>query len=553
MNKLYLISFFLFTGLTTRAQWKDNSAENNSISRSTTISEIEPIAVSDAAGGTIVVFMDLNDHSLHAQKITVDGTIAWGDSVSPVIISDAASATSHHTAIADGYGGVFISWSDHRNDLTFGDIYMQHINSDGVSLWTFNGINVSNSPAFDDYESFLTRDGKGGVIVGWNWDDYDNSIQVMAQRLDADGAIKWAQDGIYVTDAYGFRWASSIVSDGNFGAVILFTDTRNDPNGFDYYNYHQVNPTNLDVFAQKFDSSGNYVWGSDATPVCTAISNQTAAGANSTVTDANGALFIFNDARNDLPDAGGAPTNIDIYSQRFNNAGVRQWVANGLPVTLSPGNQSIKSTMADGLGGVVAAWEDENGKIYSQRMLVNGIASWTTNGVLISGAADYSYNPRLLRDTAKSTFMYLFEAQGAAKYLKAQKLSLAGALQFPASGAMVCNATDAYPSAPRPVRSDNGAIIVAWEDYRNTASAPDIYGSKLLEDGQLEATYISTTNGNWDYPGTWVGAIVPPADANVIIRNSVTITGNATCKSVKIERPSGQVTVKTGVKLTITN
>ena len=105
-------------------------------------------------------------------------------------------------------------------------------------------------------------------------------------------------------------------------------------------------------------------------------------------------------------------------------------------------------------------------------------------------------------------------------------------------------------------RSNAGLAIINWIDSRNAESANDIYAAKMSALGVLEGTaastsYITIANGNWNAPATWQGGVVPPVTADVIIRCNVTVTANASCKSLKVEKPSGSITVNTGVNLTV--
>ena len=105
-------------------------------------------------------------------------------------------------------------------------------------------------------------------------------------------------------------------------------------------------------------------------------------------------------------------------------------------------------------------------------------------------------------------------------------------------------------------RSNAGSAIINWIDSRNAESANDIYAAKISALGVLEGTaastsYITIANGNWNATATWQGGVVPPVTADVIIRCNVTVTANASCKSLKVEKPSGSIAVNTGVNLTV--
>ena len=62
--------------------------------------------------------------------------------------------------------------------------------------------------------------------------------------------------------------------------------------------------------------------------------------------------------------------------------------------------------------------------------------------------------------------------------------------------------------------------------------------------------YTTVANGNWNNPATWADGSIPPTSAHVIIRNTVTVTVNASCNSLKVE-PPGQVVVSRNVDLSI--
>ena len=82
----------------------------------------------------------------------------------------------------------------------------------------------------------------------------------------------------------------------------------------------------------------------------------------------------------------------------------------------------------------------------------------------------------------------------------------------------------------------------------------DISNSNFTITAGLNPTYITQANGNWNAAATWVGNVVPPITANCIVRHNVTVTADATCNSLKMEKyPTGLLTINTTRKLTVTN
>ncbi len=549
-----LMLLLLLPALPGFAQWNNSASANNPIV-TTVNTDNYPFTVPDGAGGVIVFFEKSDGIStdLYAQKINVDGTIAWGNTASPVLICNAIDYQIEIRAIPDGSGGSFLCWEDYRHDPDWGEIYVQHINSAGTSLWTTNGVRITSTPGRQEFLPFLCSDGAGGVIVAWGWDNLLDNLQVNAQRLDAAGSALWTANGVQVSPAPGFRVAQSIVPDGSNGAIISFTDTRNDPNGLSYTLVTTSDLVNTDVYAQKLSGSGVRLWGDNALPVCTAAGNQENFYLNAAVPDgAGGIVIVYDDGRNDVPDVNGNPTNLDIFAQRLNSSGVPQWAVNGVPFTTLANNQYFSALVADGANGFVACWNDESaGSVYSQRLNPSGTAMWTAGGVIVSPIAYPSYDPVLVAD-GSGNYVYCYTATNA-NTLEAQKLNSSGVLQWGNSGIVVCNANNALPIQQKMVLSDNGAVIVAWEDGRNASL--DIYGSKILTTGILAGvgSFITIAAGDWNNPAIWQGGIVPSASSQVTVRHAVTVTTNASCYSVLLEQPGGNLTVNAGVTLAVTH
>jgi len=62
--------------------------------------------------------------------------------------------------------------------------------------------------------------------------------------------------------------------------------------------------------------------------------------------------------------------------------------------------------------------------------------------------------------------------------------------------------------------------------------------------------YKTVADGNWNDPSIWVGNVVPPDGADVIITNNVTVNTNVTCNSLKVVYPAA-VTVLPGFNITV--
>lgn len=555
MTKKLLIFLLLISTLDGFSQWNNNTAVNNVVCNRIG-DEYDPEAISDGANGSIIFFNDYNqNNNFYAQKITGAGVVAWGTTATPVAICETTAEKYELEAIPDGNGGAFIVWSDYRHDLSKGEIYVQRINNAGVAQWGTNGTRITNSATQDDFTPVLCTDGAGGIIVAWYWDNGTSNIQSFAQRLNGMGDALWTANGKQVCTAPGFRGVNVLVPDASNGALIFFLDTRNDVIGLDYAALDNNDLTNGDIYGQRLNGNGDRLWTDNGIGVITANGNQMPSEASGGIRDgAGGAIIALDDERND----DGSFTNSDIFAQRINANGASLWALNGIPVSTAAGNQYLTDGVSDGAGGaVVSIVNQTEDKLYIQRIGAAGNALWTLNGILLTPETENAYDASITNDGSGNT-IFTYGSTTGGGIIKAQKLNAAGNLLWGANGAIVCNALSNSLQSTVIVPGNNGSAIISWTNYRNNiVSGNDIYASKILANGTLDGSstslYTTTANGNWNNAATWVNGQIPPAGAAVTIRHIVTGNVTTSCSSLKVEQPSGNLTVLTGITITITN
>jgi hypothetical protein len=129
-----------------------------------------------------------------------------------------------------------------------------------------------------------------------------------------------------------------------------------------------VNGTNgADVYAHRVNSAGTVQWAADGVAIATAANDQRHLRL---VPDGRGgALIAWHDFRSG---------NWDIYAQRVNGGGDREWVLtlDGLPISAAAGTQGNPELISDGSGGAIIAWRDNrsgtNTDIYAQAVSADG-------------------------------------------------------------------------------------------------------------------------------------------------------------------------------------
>ncbi len=187
--------------------------------------------------------------------------------------------------------------------------------------------------------------------------------------------------------------------------------------------------------------------------------------------------------------------NEDIYIRRVLSGGVLApgWPSIGTPATRALNDQYVSDLVADGGGGAFLVWYDfPNYDIYSQHVLGNGTIApgWPAEGLPVSVAPGQQLDPRALPDGAGGAFIVWQDGSGiSAGDIRAQHLNGDGTLVpgWPAGGLGVCTAPGVQVG-PHLGSDSHGGIYVAWDDGRNCSNnCGEIFAQRLSWSGEVAA------------------------------------------------------------------
>ena len=312
----------------------------------------------------------------------------------------------------------------------------------------------------------------------------------------APGAMAWSNDptqNTAVSTAASHQWDPKIVSDGSGGSIIAWYDYRN-------------GSSNLDVYAQRVDSSGTPLWTPDGVAISTASGNQrwpTIASDGS-----GGAIITWTDARSG---------DNDIYAQWVDSSGSPQWTANGVPVCTASGGQQYSKVAIDGLGGAIVAWRDLRSSIdwdvYAQRLDPSGSPIWTANGIPLGIASGVQYDPEILGDGSGGAIFAWADARNGRYDVYAQRVNSSGSPLWTANGVPISTAPE-HQNEVEMVGDGTGGAIITWSDMRSVYN--DIYAQRVNSSGlplwTANGVPLSTAPGYQAWP-----AIVSDGSGGAIV------------------------------------
>ena len=336
--------------------------------------------ISDDDGGAIITWHDqrASGVDIYGQRISAAGELLW--QTDGVAICSATEVQEYPNIISDGAGGAIIAWVDKRSGSNV-DIYTQRINSVGEVQWNADGVALCDTSG-NQWTPVMANDGTGSAIFAW-YDQRGDDFDIFAQRIDSSGNIKWEANGIAICTVSGDQKVPSIISDKLGGAIIVWEDNRNG-----YY----------DIYAQRIDVSGIIQWENNGISICGKIGNQTRPVITS---DSRGnAIIAWQDGRNGEVDIYAQRVNTSGETKWSAN-GIAICSAENSQ-NWSSGYRYINPIVNDCQGGAIITWADNRDgfyyDIYAQYIDSLGAVRWTTDGVAISTAWGHQTHPAIASD-----------------------------------------------------------------------------------------------------------------------------------------------------------
>lgn len=357
--------------------------------------------------------------------------------------------------IRDGAGGAIIAWEDAR-DSHF-DIYAQRIDAQGNVLWAKDGVPVCVVPENQNRPKILS-DGAGGVIIVWQ--DMRSGISnsdIYAQRIDANGTPLWTTNGMPLCTEVNAQNSPCIASDGAGGAIIVWQDFRT--------NY-------ADLYAQRVMQNGELGWAKNGALVCGISGAQSAPVAVDDGT--GGAIVVWQDFRRNYA---------DIYAQRINGGGNIVWERGGVAVCSALGHESFQVVIGNGAEGAIVAWVDTrngNNDVFAQQVDGNGVVQWLDNGIPVCIASGNQNYPMITGDGAGGVILAWWDMRSGEFNISAQRIDLAGNALWERNGLTLCAETGIQNYVCITGDGAGGALMV-WDDNRGATF--DLYAQRVDSKG----------------------------------------------------------------------
>jgi flagellar hook capping protein FlgD len=307
--------------------------------------QIGPASVSDGAGGAFISWTDnragpaLSDRDIYAQHVLASGQTDPNWPANGTAVTTAPQAQISPGIVADGVGGILVTWSDLRTGNPGMDLFAEHVLESGAldPAWPVNGFGVCTAPGTQTSQSMIP-DGTHGMIVAWD-DTRDGTNEIFAQRVTISGTIVpgWPTNGRAVSVGGTDEVFPTIVTDGGNGAIVAW--------GGGNSGHHNM-------LAQHLLDSGvlDPAWSATGNSLGSANSEQQN---QSIASDGHGGAIVAWQQSDDL-------TQIDIFAQHVLASGALDsaYPASGRSVCALLNLQHEPHIVAAGTDGAIVAWMD---------------------------------------------------------------------------------------------------------------------------------------------------------------------------------------------------
>ncbi|MCP4293303.1 MAG: T9SS type A sorting domain-containing protein [bacterium] len=180
-----------------------------------------PTPIADGQGGMIITWddgrMDDNYH-IFAQRIDADGNKMWQDGGVPVCTYPGGTQT-YPAVASDGQGGAYFIWKDVTNSGNQ-HIYGQYITSNGSTNWTTNGILLDNDSPLSVSNTMLTSADDGTAYAGWVENTTGSIRKLKIMRLNASGKM-WPSTSSAATVSSGY-FDFPLIDCTSLGVTVVF-------------------------------------------------------------------------------------------------------------------------------------------------------------------------------------------------------------------------------------------------------------------------------------------------------------------------------------------
>ena len=296
---------------------------------------------------SIIVTCGHNDGDILFQKISSDGDLLWGEGI---VKQDNSRYLVSPQSIVDDNGHIIFQWLRQSSGWPiYSEIFIQKYDINGDSIWAEPVLIVGpTSFPMGNFLQEIHSAPSGGSYIAWT--ELSGNVQnAIVESIANDGSPLWNGGLDLSENSSHFRISPSLeISENSAQIMAVWKET----NG---------SQSQRGITAQRLDSTGTRLWGSNGTPVVDMNSNYDYLDISISKFDEDLIITYLEQSPNMVG---------DIYSKRLDSLGNMIWENDAIIVTNS-NTQKSDVNAKDGVNCIFISWS-ENGSIFAHCLRSDG-------------------------------------------------------------------------------------------------------------------------------------------------------------------------------------
>jgi len=440
------------------AQWSPDPSANLAIADRSG-EQVQPKIRATSDGGCYVSWFDnaTGGYDVYLQRLDPQGNEIWPHN--GILIADRSlSWTTDYDLVVDAGDNAILTYRDDRPGTE--QIGANKITPDGTLAWGTNGVLLTNTTAFVATPS-VTVTSDGYYVIGWTQD-----TAAVMQKLDTNGVAQWGTP-VALAPVVGYYFLSDLQQADSGAFIALWV-----------YQTGTIPSANKHLYTQKFDGSGNPLWGSSPKIVYDGGSVQIGYFPHFLADGSGGGVYGWYEVSGSR----------HAYVQRIDSAGTELFPHNGVAVSTTAGRIQLDPDLAfdPSTGESFLFWTESDSVqsqwgVYGQKISAAGARQWTDGGKLLIPLS--AQQTSFVRTVAMGggAIVACFDTSGPKKVL-AMHVDTDGNFTWPGSIIEACSVVSDKGRLGID-RTASGMALLAWSDARNDVN--DIYAQNVNTDGTL--------------------------------------------------------------------
>ncbi|HEX5123807.1 MAG TPA: Ig-like domain-containing protein [Rhodanobacteraceae bacterium] len=219
LKRLGTLGLAALFGTAAHAEWSDDPAANFVVADDAG-GATQPHIVAAPDGGFYVSWnsSQAGGFDIRLQRLDANGNELWAHD--GILVADRSYGFTYDYGLAvDSAGNAYLSYNCCINNSLTEHIVVSKVTPGGTLAWGANGVTLETGSTEHVYNAYVTVASDGNAVVAWTSDS-----GARAQKVDANGNVLWAANGVLLTQPTGNKFVADIEPTLNGDVIVSWSN-----------------------------------------------------------------------------------------------------------------------------------------------------------------------------------------------------------------------------------------------------------------------------------------------------------------------------------------